>query len=492
MKTIIESYNQRQLDILDILYSKKDWTTIKNIATVLNVTEQTINNDLKKIADIGQENFIIETSLKLGISVPELDAQTLTSLKSSILKNATSIKFILSIFNNPYENLNFHADKLYTSRSTLHRYLGTLNTKLDRYNLSILQDNGGLFLFSENESDLRRFLSILLNETFDFNNKNFIDPDLLIYIEQRIQKMITNSNFINTNDHIIYLQNLYFVSLIRNSQNFSLPSITFNFNYQLDKHDFKEKELSANSMTLPSTTLINAEITNSTLIDIENFIFSNSLTHTSTLDEENNLQIIDGFISDIFTKNNMKPNEERVTFFISSINKLFFNKINSVIPNFLIIDPYQTFATEVKRNYPDIFRLTLQYINHLEANIHAELHSNINEIIHTLFISFPEIMDISYKGNVSIISSHSAEHANFLKKLVCNRIDINTNFSHFITSMSEQDFQLPKQTKLIITNSINIYQNEANAILVSDYPSNKELSDVKVKLKECCVYRNEI
>lgn len=468
MKTILESYNQRQLDILYLLYSSNDWITTKEISTLLKVTKQTINNDIKKLNNLDNEKTIIETSLQSGVKIGDMSIQYLNQLRTSILKQSTAIKFMQSIFFHPDKNINYHANRLYTSRSTLHRNLSHLNRELAYFDIHIKQSHKGLFLYSNQENELRRFLAILLHETFGFDNSRFINSSLLTTIDNQIQQIFSFNSYTITGDSKTYLQNLYYVSLLRESQQFNL---------EVSKH-FDNKLRSIKPLKRTACSKLK-QMTDEDLARVDYFLLDHLSESTISSKDKENLKLIETDLRKTFANNLIETDENSLSTFISSLKMSYLTVTRSFIPNILIYDQHQTFTDEVKKNYPNLLKLIFKYVHQLEDIIETSLFSYINSITFNLFTCFPDIVDVSYSEDIMIVSSHSLEHANFLKKIICNKIDFNSHYSHHLICTTTQDDYYSTEPKLIITNSNDVHTTHSNSFLVNNFPSQESLTQLK-------------
>ncbi|MDK2562415.1 BglG family transcription antiterminator [Romboutsia sedimentorum] len=205
--------NNRQQEILEILFNKKDVITSDKLCSAINVSSRTVRNDIKEINKTFKDKGINISSQKgkgyrLNIEDIELFNKLIkkkvNNLESDYLTKEERYNFIIFILlKNNLENTEYItqielADSLYISISSLKNDLKIVKEKLEKYKLSIAKvSNKGIMLDGEEEY-IRYYInkqlqkSQLFKQTFNsiYQNKvsSISKDDISIIIRENIIK----------------------------------------------------------------------------------------------------------------------------------------------------------------------------------------------------------------------------------------------------------------------------------------------------------------
>lgn len=237
---LIMVINNRQQEILEILFNKKDVITSDKLCSAINVSSRTVRNDIKEINKTFKDKGINISSQKgkgyrLNIEDIELFNKLIkkkvNNLESDYLTKEERYNFIIFILlKNNLENTEYItqielADSLYISISSLKNDLKIVKEKLEKYKLSIAKvSNKGIMLDGEEEY-IRYYInkqlqkSQLFKQTFNsiYQNKvsSISKDDISVIIRENIIKFklrLTDVSYKN-------LMNCIQICILRKSYN---------------------------------------------------------------------------------------------------------------------------------------------------------------------------------------------------------------------------------------------------------------------------------
>lgn len=184
----------RERKILEILLDTEQATTIKQIATNLDVSERTIHRDLKNVEDILYDhhlNLSRKTGQGLRISGLETDKQNL----QLILKNIKHTDFtpeerqammLLTLLesNGPIKLIHL-SNELKVTVATISNDLDQVEEMLQRFRLSLERRQGYGVAIKGNEADKRSAISYLFSKHVD-------EFSFISLLKENIQKQAQN------------------------------------------------------------------------------------------------------------------------------------------------------------------------------------------------------------------------------------------------------------------------------------------------------------
>lgn len=313
-----------------------------------------------------------------------------------------------------------------TSVSSIYKSIKLINSALSDYQVKIESRSGIYFFIAKSEIILRKIFTIFWLEINLFNN-DLIDPDnhaeLMLYWKNRQKKSILNNKYA-----ISYYLAFNFISSLRVKQKFYI-------NNNIDKNE------------------VTIEYINKSLL-------------CSILD--NHLINIPIFykLSD-FLKNEV----------FHLIKIIYENKIFYQIPLYLFIDPTFFFHHQLSNN-KFLYNNVTEIIKQIETIIKIDIADYYSAISYVLVVYYKKQLKIYKKNNktIYIFSFLSEKHANFLKFQLENYFDTDLNF---VITTYEQ-IPILNTNDVLITNS-PLMERE-NTLIVSDYISELELTNIKNKI----------
>ena len=473
MISIIDISSKRIIKILQLFLQNQDWLTVKQIASELNVSEKTINDDLKLIKDNWESTISLTSSFTQGIKAPNLSVSNLIDIQSEILLSSVSIKFIKALFYYPNEHLNVYADKLHVSRSTLYRYLPNINQYLNQYSIDIKSDHSSYQVVAKDELKLRRFFSIFLFELSGYNLKRFIPKEELDFFYHRVKKIYLDHNEPLADIQLPIYASYYFVSLKREEQGFNHHRKNY-FTGESTCFDDKEKEFV--SQHFKHLTLKNLTETEKNILAFRSSLNSHY--------DEKITETISFKINEFLTEFHLDTNNLEENYLAVSLSDLYINEKYINIPYYLFTNRFTYFAHQTSIQNRATYDKILRFTEELSKEINVDFNKHLDFIIYLLITSQPELIQTQFQKKTLVISNNSQKHAEFLSSIIQTKMNIAPHYFNDINSISKRDMALYDLNSfdLIITNSVEVNQ-QVNSLLMNDFPTEQNIQELETLLK---------
>lgn len=164
--------NHKLLKLIEYLYQQSSPISCKELAQHFKVTTRTIQNYVKDINHISDNNAIISSKSgymlnkqktdiifeKLNVNIPDDNISRCTYILKKLLTQTTGSINIFDL-----------SDELFVSYSTFRNVLSYTNNYLKKYNLKVISNNNLLHL-QGNERDLRRLMSTIIYDEVSVNS----------------------------------------------------------------------------------------------------------------------------------------------------------------------------------------------------------------------------------------------------------------------------------------------------------------------------------
>lgn len=259
--------NQKLLKLIEYLYQQSSPISCKELAQHFKVTTRTIQNYVKDINHISDNNAIISSKSgymlnkqktdiifeKLNVNIPDDNISRCTYILKKLLTQTTGSINIFDL-----------SDELFVSYSTFRNVLSYTNNYLKKYNLKVISNNNLLHL-QGNERDLRRLMSTIIYDEVSVNSFSlenlyeYFNFELVTKVISFLDSFSKNNGF--TINHFTKMNLiLHFCILIKRIQdgNIEMDSAVNCDNKLLLECDYK------------LITILHKEIFNTFNIDIDN------------------------------------------------------------------------------------------------------------------------------------------------------------------------------------------------------------------------------
>ena len=175
---MLQLTNERTNQILYILLQNNKKSTIKKLASQLNISKRTIRKDLKELQNyLAEENIELIIKPSAGVWL-EIDDQSINTLKNKVLNifkenkqlgpEQRQYNILKKIVEKNTYTVNELAENLCVSNATIYKDITKVKKSLDKYNLQLIKENHKLKIEGK-EKDWRKFTAELL---VNFKNQN--------------------------------------------------------------------------------------------------------------------------------------------------------------------------------------------------------------------------------------------------------------------------------------------------------------------------------
>lgn len=471
---ILDNSSQRLISILSLLLETEEGIKISEIASNLNVSEKTIHDDLKIISESWANVIGLNLSLNGTIKVSKLSVSTFLQVRSSILLQSIPMKFLKSLVYHPNEDLNFYADKLHISRSTLYRYIPIINNYLTEYDITIDNSHSVYALISSNEVALRCFVTTFFLEISGYTLEDFMTQDEIKFLRTRIIRSY-EKNLQHISDlQLDFYTVLYFVSIKRELQGFTADYSQF-LTGETDK--LNEQEEKYLSKIYPHASI-------ESIMKIEQII----LILRSQLNrdqDEHLLETIPFFLNSILNILNIKASTHEYKLLLNYLKDLYLNEKYIQIPFYLVGNQFIFFTKEAEKDNSSIINQLRDWVDELTIVTNTNFNHYFDYIVYIFITNFPEMMQIKIKKNVLVISNQSKEHAEFLLKTIRTKLNTGPIYLTNIECTSLEQIQSINLDKYqFIIKNFALPKIDCESILINDFPSDKNIQTIKSLLFE--------
>lgn len=132
MINLLDSNALRINKIITILSTDTQWHHTKDLADDLNVSLRTIATDIKVIKQRWNHLLEIESSLIYGIRVLNRSESVRREIIHELILESNAALVLKLIFLKPQHNLDYYAENLFISKSTISRTIPKINTFLKK------------------------------------------------------------------------------------------------------------------------------------------------------------------------------------------------------------------------------------------------------------------------------------------------------------------------------------------------------------------------
>ena len=219
--------SDRERQIVFLLYSKPN-TNAASIASIFNVSEKTIRNDIKTINNLCKANLII--SNKKGFSINPEHESILADIPLNQQINNENNQILFELLSHERVDIYTLSDLVNISDTTLVKHLSSIRSFLKKYSLNILRKNNDLILIGNSRSKRSLYIDMMLDEA----GTNFYDPTNfqeyfkninLKIVTSTFQKILKKYNYIISDFYLNhFLLNLYTILNFDFIEDIKLPT----------------------------------------------------------------------------------------------------------------------------------------------------------------------------------------------------------------------------------------------------------------------------
>ncbi|MFW8052713.1 helix-turn-helix domain-containing protein [Vagococcus fluvialis] len=420
MYNIISYSSKRMIRILKVFIQNDTQYSINELSENLNISPKTLTKDLRELNKYFRNIDGLYLTYKNGNDKIDtnLSIENFIEIQSKILLDSLIIKFIFELLENPYRDINYYSDKLYTSKSSIYRMITEFNDYFKLYQVKISSDATLYYLDCFSEYNFRRFVTEFLLEVYGNNVFEVIDVESFEFITKRLIKMYRSNAAAISDYYIDYYTLFYSVSLKREKDGNQIEYSSYFTGHNVE---FTDSELE----TLDQMKML---IDLNQLYAIESTIFISNYLLTSVVKRED-LLIVKEFIDLIYQEFNLNTENEERNYLFNIFMDVYMGVKYYRIPYPFLNDRYVFFSNNIQKTHVIFFDRLKELLNYFEKTTSISLYKYEHFIVYTLVITNPEILNYIYSEPILIVSEVSKEHAGFILDYLKKELRI---FSIFI------------------------------------------------------------
>lgn len=416
--SLLDETDQRRISILEILMQQQQWITIGELAHRVGASERTIHSDLVFFKNEWNDTLVFDVSLKNGIRLDSPSYATMRTLTIELFKHAIAPRFLRDLFLYPDQTMDYYANRLFVSNSTLLRLIPRINTYLSRVKASIERTGLGYRLSSADEQPLRKFLSLAYIELDHEPTHHQIEQSIpfnaapidFLSLREIVRAMLLHAGDSVSTELILQdpsvlseMAAFYLISLMRENQGFHASSQVADTWLAPNELLFVKRLFPA--LTAEHLSPIHAMLT-------EPFL-SIGTEASSLLSRE-----IDAFYNRIFSRLHMScPPQSR--------EKL--NRTLEILYRFSVVSPIRKtgllrringFASSIHTCHPKLFFAFQESLATFSAQMQLYLSSTLPDLLLRACYIFPAFAMAVPTKRVLVFSSSGDEHARFIADFI--------------------------------------------------------------------------
>lgn len=161
LREILSKSHLRQLELLEYIENYPA-TSLKKLGKIINISEKTLRQDIQELNQLLAPN-LVDTSPIYGATLQLNSETSIESVYSLFLFASTEFLIIEHVFFKKFKTLDYFAETLFISTSTLRRMIETINKTLSSLNFQI--DSKSLDLVG-NERQICNFMIHYFEEKY--------------------------------------------------------------------------------------------------------------------------------------------------------------------------------------------------------------------------------------------------------------------------------------------------------------------------------------
>ncbi|WP_455715929.1 helix-turn-helix domain-containing protein [Anaerosporobacter sp.] len=478
MRKLLDASSQRLIKILETFTLHNGWITLSKLSSLVGASERTLAEDVSNLQKRWGDSLNIEVSRKNGVIMHNRNTACISSVFTDLFNDSVALLWIKELLFHPNMSIEFYEGRLFVSRSTLNRLLIKINLFLSDMGTAIRCDNNRYQLIGNDEQHLRNFCASFLLEMYGLDIQKYdltIDVnaigEIITFLLSKYLEPMELSLVLNDDISMIYLIMFYLVSLMRESQGYTVTS-----DYTV------EKEINANTLTFLQEQFPNISLDN--LRPIHQFVFNQYCGWDSDEEEDLVNNETETFFQQLFTLIPVSPNENTQHMMHFSLKSLYLEKKYHTRKTSTLFDRIYYFSLSLKRRNSFLYEVVEENLKQFSQNVNLDIVSNVNDVLYWLCIICPELCEYSPPRKALLITDFGMPHANFLSKVLSDffnnktdslRIDID-RYPQTLTSDKTKSYDI------IITTIPKLKKHHENIFLINDYPSCEDFMDIYLAL----------
>lgn len=478
MRQLLDYPTQRILSILELLFTSKDWLTIKQISAAVDSSERTINNDLYIIKKQWGDITDIEISRQMGVILHNRNISILSKIYVDIFQRTPALLWLELLLFHPFEKFDFYLDQLHLSQSSFMRLIHQSNSFLAEKNMHIQNKNNGYEIITDDEQFLRIFYATFLLELHGF------DPDLFYPLEFStvipVINSITHSSELYLkvsdiiNDEITQMFYCYFylISLLRENQGYCLTT--------------------KNPLTVPIDKIyvnkissVFKNITGENLSPIHDFIQKQYSGWDSTIEKNMVERESSEFIDRLFFQLNNSPFVETRDTLENILIALYLTAKYRTQKTSTLFDRIYYFGLYAQKQHSLSYDLIRKNLLIFSDVTHVNMDNYVDSTFFWFCLAYPQFRNLRGPRKILIVSDFGKQHSLFLSKTLSYEFNHDKNLTTIIDIAEILDPALSDTAQkydIIVTTIINLPIKHRHIILINDYPTEENIYQIYMEL----------
>lgn len=485
MRNLLDRLSQRIIKILDILVTHEDWITISELAELSDASVRTISEDIGIIRRRWGEELNIEVSQKRGIKMNNQSVAAIGHVFMHLFNDSTTLKWFQEIFFFPGNSIDFYAQRIHVSRSTLMRVFPDMNDYFKTIGIEIKRTSNQYTVIGNNETHIRQLFTCYMLEFQGLELKKWDCNVDLNLVKKTIQHILTKTfetkefSFVFSSDIVLahYIMH-YFVSLIRENQGFHDVNYNNNMSYPITPID--DEDLACLRLLFPN-------ITAASIHPIHGFILSQFIGWDS-LEEKLLVEFQASlFYKRLFTSMPLAPKEEvrkKLEFILRSL--YLTQKLNPFL-NLTLFNRIRYFSMTLKKHNHSLFQCFEINLSIFSKKTGINMLTCIDYLLYWNILALPEFNLYHKTMRLLVISDFSLNHGPFIARHLKQYMeidipDLTIDVGAFPEILKQRDFD---RYHIIITTIPNLSIDHNNIVVINDYLTERNMFELYRATRGC-------
>ncbi len=476
MRVLLDASSRRLIDMVELLFFRGDWITTGKLAAAIHASERTVAEDITRLRKRWGYCLDIESSTKKGIRMRSQNVSMIGRVFADIFSDSTALRWLEEIVRHPGQGIEFYEERLFVSRSTLLRLLPRINAYLAGKEIAVRHRSNRYQLVSKDEQYLRHFLACFAFEMYSLDMLEFhvgFNWKLLEEAVRRILRRYTPSQPADgcpamDEISVLYHKMFYLVSLLRESQGFSVSS-------RYDKGDeLSGEQLSYFLSSFPS-------LSESNLNPIHEYIALCHRGWESAGEETLIRREAAAFFDRLFEAVGGRPEEGVLRRLKHILCVSYLNAKYRTYSTSELFDRIYYFSVNVRKYNAPVYRIIEDGLRAFSEGIGVDMSERLPDLLFWICLEHPELTHYTPTKTALVISDFGMQHAEFLAVAISSFFNKGEKPSVNLRAVRYQDALDPSisgQCDIIITTIPSLPVSHPNILLINDYLTHDNLCDI--------------
>lgn len=480
VKTILATSTYRQLLLIETLFEKDEWVTLKPLAKEIGCSTRSLNNDILEI-NKHFPPFFIETSPKSGIRLIYPDTVSIDFIYRKILTMSTEITFLeLLLFEDTLTTEKI-CTTLFISPSTFSRIVAKFKTHLEAKEI---QFNHSPYVLSGNEGNIRNLFIHLILEKYTDTDLPFL-AEQVAFVDSLIKTFSQAFDFSLNFPDMKLLRVIGLVNLTRISHQhvLSIEHLTTQYDHLIsmlvEAPDFQQR----------FSLLFGFEGTVSVIKDVFSVFLAPSFvldsyqqTLNATQHSLSENEFIANFTLFLDTLHQRIPivmsNKTQVIQEVFNLQHLFFGN------NYILFDKHSQFIKSIEKDFPNFMTILKQELRNLKFYPSFEWTDvSFNAVLYTMIIHWKNLLQELDRQiqpiSIGIFCDYDIEHSLFLKDLIDYHFGNHVQISLFEALNEQEAYEESAKFAIVLTNISHLNVQSNTLICINSVPTTHDWESMR-------------